>query len=107
MHWSQELKTISKSPRQKQKDDNIVSLTKTNLNLIKVLISKTLIEYYNIDHDEFLSVNNVLREYSNIKEEFKNTDSAEEYTIYKHWNWAGLHVSDIMKSKILALKKIR
>ena len=101
MHWSQELKTISKSPRQKQKDDNIVSLTKTNLNLIKVLISKTLIEYYNIDHDEFLSVNNVLREYSNIKEEFKNTDSAEEYTIYKHWNWAGL------KSKILALKKIR
>ena len=66
-----------------------------------------MIEYYNINHEKFLSVNNVLREYPNIKDKFKNTDSAEEYTLYKHWNWTGLHVSDIMKSKILVLKKIR
>ena len=36
------------------------------LNTIEVLISKALIDSY-ISHDEFLSVNNVLREYNGIK----------------------------------------
>ena len=36
------------------------------LNTIEVLISKALIDSY-ISHDEFLSVNNVLREYNEIK----------------------------------------
>ena len=36
------------------------------LNTIKVLISKALINSY-ISHDEFVSVNNVLREYNKIK----------------------------------------
>ena len=36
------------------------------LNTIEVLISKALIDS-NISHDEFVSVNNVLREYNEIK----------------------------------------
>ena len=37
---------------------------------MKVLIFKVLIESY-INHDEFVSVNNVLREYNETKEEVK------------------------------------
>ena len=36
------------------------------LNTIKVLTSKALIDLY-ISHDEFVSVNNVLREYNEVK----------------------------------------
>ena len=45
--------------------DKILLLGKDTLNTIEVLISKTLINSY-INHDEFLSVNNVLREYDKI-----------------------------------------
>ena len=41
-------------------------LGKGNLNNIEVLISKALIDSY-ISHDEFVSVNNVLREYDEVK----------------------------------------
>ena len=43
-------------------------LGKGKLNTIEVLISKSLIESY-IIHDEFVSVNNVLREYNEMKNE--------------------------------------
>ena len=52
--------------KKNKKHDKIVSLTKTMLNTIKVLISKALIDSY-INYDDFLSVNNVLREYYEIK----------------------------------------
>ena len=52
------------------KNKNLQS--KTKLNTIKVLISKSLIESY-ISHDEFISVNDVLREYN----EMKNTETSE------------------------------
>ena len=39
---------------------------KTKLIIIKFLISKALIDSY-INYDEFISVNNVLREYNEIK----------------------------------------
>ena len=55
-------------------------LEKSILNTIYVLISKTLADSY-IDHDKLVSVNNVLREYNEIKEEIKNTESSVEYTI--------------------------
>ena len=46
--------------RKKKRHDKILLLGKDKLNTIEVLISKTLIDsYYN--HDEFVSVNNVLR----------------------------------------------
>ena len=66
-----------------------------------------MIECYNINHDEFASVDDLLREYPNINEEFRTTENAEEYTIWKHWKWAGLHVSKLICLKILVLKKIR
>ena len=47
-------------------------LGKDKLNIIEFLISKTLIDLY-ITHDEFVSVNNILREYNRIKEEMKTS----------------------------------
>ena len=41
-------------------------LGKGKLNTIEVLVSKALIDSY-ISHDEFVSVNNVLREYDEVK----------------------------------------
>ena len=46
-------------------------LAKAKLNTIKVSISKALIDL-SISHDEFVSVNNALKEYDNIKDEIKN-----------------------------------
>ena len=55
-------------------------LGKDMLNTIEVLISKALINPY-ISHDDFVSVNNVLREYNEMKEEEKNPENSVEYTI--------------------------
>ena len=46
--------------KKKKKYDKIVLLAKAQLNNIEVLISKVLIDS-NINHDEFLLINNVLR----------------------------------------------
>ena len=48
---------------------------KDKLNKIEVLFSKTLINS-DISHDEFVSVNNVLRGYTETKEEIKNYESS-------------------------------
>ena len=66
--------------KKKKKHDKTVLLGKDRLNTIEVLISKTLINSY-ISHDEFVSVNNLLREYKEIKEEIKNPETSVEYTI--------------------------
>ena len=47
-------------------------LAKSKLNTIEVLISKAFIDSY-IDHDEFVGVSNVLREYNKIKEAIKKS----------------------------------
>ena len=65
--------------KKKKKNDKIVLLAKTKLNTIKVLISKTLINSY-INHDEFVSVNNVLIECNEMKE-IKNPETSMEYTV--------------------------
>ena len=49
----------------------MIKLGKEKLNTIEVLISKALIYSY-ISYDEFVSVNNVLREYYEMEEEIKN-----------------------------------
>ena len=46
-------------------------LAKTKLNTVEVLISKAFFDLY-INHDEFISVSNVLREYNEMKAEIKN-----------------------------------
>ena len=48
-------------------------LAKTKLNIIEILISRALIDS-NIIHDEFVSVNNVLKEHDDMKKEIKNSN---------------------------------
>ena len=38
-----------------------------------------------ISHDKYFSVNNVLREYNEMKEEIKNPETSLEYVISKQW----------------------
>ena len=57
-------------------------LTNIKLNTIEVLISKTLSDSY-INHEKFVSVNNVLIEYNEMKEDIKNF---VEYTIKNNGN---------------------
>ena len=49
--------------KKKKKHDKIVLLRKTKLNTIEVVINKALTDFY-INHNEFVSVNNVLKEYN-------------------------------------------
>ena len=51
--------------KKKKKHDKIVVLGKDKLNIIEVLISNSLIDSY-MSHDEFVSINNVLREYNEM-----------------------------------------
>ena len=53
--------------------DKTVLLAKSKLNIIEFLISKALINS-NISHDEFVLMNNVLRELRDTKEEIKNSN---------------------------------
>ena len=53
--------------KKKKKHDKIVLLGKSKLNSIEVLISKVLIDSV-IRHDEFVLINNVLKEYNKMKE---------------------------------------
>ena len=46
-------------------------LAKFKLNIIEVLISKSLVDS-NISHDGFVLINNVLKEYEEMKEEITN-----------------------------------
>ena len=57
--------------KKKKKHDKIVLLAKSKLNRIEVLIAKALIDL-NINHDEFVLINNVLKKYNKMKEEIKN-----------------------------------
>ena len=51
----------------KKKHDKTVLLARTKLNSIKVLLSKDLIDS-NINHDKFVLISNVLKEYGKMKE---------------------------------------
>ena len=56
--------------KKKKKHDKIVLFAKSKLNSMEFLISKSLIDS-NISHDEYVLINNVLKEYDNMKEEIK------------------------------------
>ena len=56
--------------KKKKKHDKIVLLAKSKLNSIKVLISKAFIDP-DVSHNEFVLINNVLKEYDDTKEEIK------------------------------------
>ena len=57
--------------KKKKKHDKIIFLAKSKLNKIEALIFKSLI-YSVIIHNEFVLINNVLKEYNKMKEEIKN-----------------------------------
>ena len=69
--------------KKNKKHDKIVLLGTAKLNIIEVLIYSFLIDSY-ISHGEFISVNNVLREYNDMKQEIKNS---LEYIIQKQWKY--------------------
>ena len=66
--------------KKNKKYNKIVLLGKDKLNTIELLISTALIDSY-ISHDEFVSVNNVLKEYNEMKKEIKNLETSAEYII--------------------------
>ena len=66
--------------KKKKKHDKIVLFGKDKLNIIEVLISTALINSY-ISHDKFVTVSNVLREYNEIKNERKNSETYVAYII--------------------------
>ena len=66
--------------KKKKKHDKIVFLGKATLDTMEFLISTVLIDSY-ISYDEFVSVNNVLREYNEMKEKMKHSETSVEYTI--------------------------
>ena len=90
--------------KNKKKHDKIVLLEKDKSNTIEVLISKALIDSY-ISHDQFVSVNKVLRENNETKEEI-NPEIYVEYTIYKQWKPIVSVVRKIMMTKIQVLEKL-
>ena len=57
--------------KKKKKHDKIVLFARSRLNSIEVLISKGLIDSV-INHDEFVLINNVLKEYNEMKKGIKN-----------------------------------
>ena len=71
------IKKYKSITKKKKKHDKRVLLGKVKLNTIKVLTSKALIDSY-ISYDEFVSINKVLREYNEMKEE---TKTSVEYII--------------------------
>ena len=57
--------------KKKNNSDKIVSLAKFKLNSLEVLISKTLIDS-NINHDQFILIDNVQKKYDNIPQNPNN-----------------------------------
>ena len=70
----------SKIKNKKKKHDEIVLLAKTKINSVEVLISKALTNSY-INHNEFVLVNNVLKEYNNMKR-FKDLNNSSRILVY-------------------------
>ena len=66
--------------KKKKKHDKMKLLGKDKLNTVEILISKAVIDSY-ISHDKFVSVNNVLKEYYEMKKEIKNPETSVKYTI--------------------------
>ena len=60
--------------KKKKKHDKIVLLAKSKLNKIEVLVSKALIDS-NITHDKFILINNMLKEYNEMKKEIKDLNT--------------------------------
>ena len=60
--------------KKKKMHDQIVLLAKSKLNSIEVVISNALTDSV-ITYDEFVLINNALKEYKKMKEEIKNSET--------------------------------
>ena len=58
----------------------MVLLPNKMLNTLKVLVSKALIDLYVI-YDEFLLINNALKQYDDMKEKIKNANNIKRIFI--------------------------
>ena len=57
--------------KKKKNHDKIILLAKSKLNSVEVLIFKVLIDS-DISHDEFILINNVLKEHNDMKQGTKS-----------------------------------
>ena len=79
-------------------------LAKSKLNTTEVVLSKALIDP-NISHDEFALINNLLKEYNDMKEEIKNYNDKQrtlwfinKFEVYiKQCYWIAWSVEKIEK----------
>ena len=67
--------------KEKKKRDKTILLPKSKLNSMQVLISKALIDA-NISHDEFVSINNVLKEYDKINQKCNKLFSLKKILVH-------------------------
>ena len=78
-------------------------LAKSKLNSLEVLISKAFIDS-NICHDEFVLINNVLKEFYDMKEKIKSSNIKKKCKLYiKQWYLIVWNVEKIQKVKIQKL----
>ena len=60
--------------KKKEKDDKIISIAKSKLSSIEVLIFKALVDS-KISHDGFVLINNLSKGFYDMKEEIKNSNT--------------------------------
>ena len=66
--------------KKKKKNDKIVLSAKSKLISIEDLISKALIDLF-VSHDEFVLINNLLKEYNEMKKEMKNLKTQSSFRL--------------------------
>ena len=67
--------------KKKKRHDKILLLAKSKLNSVEVLISEALIDS-SISHDDFILINNVQKEFNDMKEEIKNSNGKWRIKLY-------------------------
>ena len=67
--------------KKKKKHGKILWLAKSKLNNIEVLICVASI-YLDISQDEFVLLNNVLKEFDHVKEEIKSSNDKWKFKLY-------------------------
>ena len=67
--------------KKRKRHNKIVLLGKSKINRIEVLISKALLDS-TISHNEFVLINNLLKEYKEMKEEIKKIKFIEDFSLF-------------------------
>ena len=67
--------------KNRKRHNKIVLLGKSKINRIEVLISKALLDS-TISHNEFVLINNLLKEYKEMKEEIKKIKFIEDFSLF-------------------------